>query len=305
MISRKKMFKILNYLLSTGISKVRSFPLTPPEEWRGMPSLTDAECESNCRDCATVCPTEAITILKDISGLEKEGAEADRSQVAIDLGACIQCGLCLTECPTGTIAENKDIRVAATSREDLVLVKDRARVPEILHKNNTAARKKLDQTKTVDNKIFANSLHMRSVSTGCSACDAELNAVYAPTYDAERFGCHLVASPRYADALLITGPVSTAMHNPLERCYGAMAEPRMVIAVGTCAISGGVHKGGYASANGADVVLPVDVYIPGCPPHPWSIIHGMLVAMGKMKPFKPVMLKKVEAAHTQLTSDQS
>jgi formate hydrogenlyase subunit 7 len=319
------MFKLLNYLLSTGVSTVKSFPLAPPDDWRGMPALTDVECGSGCNSCAAVCPTEAITMLgaadrPDMDRTELDPAEvehpeaehptvahpeATRPEVALDLGACIQCGLCFAECPTGTIVENKTFRVAATSREDLVLVKDRARVPEILQKDSTVSRKSLDATNTPDNKIFSNSLHVRSVSTGCSACDAEIGAVYNPIYDVERFGCHLVASPRYADALLITGPVSKAMHNPLERCYGAMAEPRIVIAVGTCAISGGVHKGGYAGANGADVVLPVNVYIPGCPPHPWSIIHGVLVAMGKMEPFKPAILKKEEVTATHFTTSHS
>jgi Ni,Fe-hydrogenase III small subunit len=89
-----------------------------------------------------------------------------------------------------------------------------------------------------------------------------------------------VASPRFADALLVTGPVGRAMQEPLRRCYEAMAEPRLVIAVGTCAVSGGVHRGGYAEANGVEPVLPVAAYVPGCPPHPWSIIHGILLAMG-------------------------
>lgn len=79
--------------------------------------------------------------------------------------------------------------------------------------------------------------------------------------------------------LLVTGPVPKAMHEPLRRCYEAMAEPRLVIAIGTCAISGGIHRGGYADANGASAIVPVDVFVPGCPPHPWSIINGIRTAM--------------------------
>ena len=275
------MLKLLNYLLSTGISTVKSIAPEPPEDWRGIPALTDAPCETGCGSCVSLCPTDAITMF----------TEAGSAEVAVDLGACVQCGACFAECPTGTIVENKTFRVAATSREDLVLVKNREKVPEILQKDSSVVRRSPHAAAVPDNKIFGKSLHVRSVSTGCGACDAELSAVYSPIYDANRFGCHLVASPRYADALLITGPVSLAMQNPLERCYDGMAEPRIVIAVGTCAISGGVHKGGYAGSNGADVILPVNIYIPGCPPHPWSIIHGVLVAMGKMKPFKPEILK--------------
>jgi Ni,Fe-hydrogenase III small subunit len=105
-----------------------------------------------------------------------------------------------------------------------------------------------------------------------------------PIFDVARFGVHFVASPRFADALIVTGPVGRAMQEPLRRCYHAMAEPRRVIAAGSCAISGGVHRGGYAGANGVEEILPVDVYVPGCPPHPWSIIHGILLAMGRPLP---------------------
>jgi Ni,Fe-hydrogenase III small subunit len=183
-----------------------------------------------------------------------------------------------------------------------VLVKDRTKVPEVLAKSNLVPKKTPDPATLNDGKIFKDSLHARVVSTGCSSCDAEIGASGNPVFDIERFGLHIVASPRYADALFITGPVSKAMQSPLERCYGAMAEPRVVVAIGTCAISGGVHKGGYASANGADAILPVNVYIPGCPPHPWSIVHGVLVAMGKMEPYKPEILKKSETGATHVTA---
>jgi Ni,Fe-hydrogenase III small subunit len=99
-------------------------------------------------------------------------------------------------------------------------------------------------------------------------------------FDVGRFGVSFVASPRYADALLVTGPVGRAMREPLLRCYDAMAEPRLVIAVGASAISGGLHRGGYAEANGVAGVLPITAFVPGDPPSPWSIIHGILFAMG-------------------------
>jgi Ni,Fe-hydrogenase III small subunit len=134
----------------------------------------------------------------------------------------------------------------------------------------------------LDSKIrspFSKSLDIREVSTGCNATDLEVAAITNPIFDCSRFGIHFVPSPRFADALLVTGPVGKAMHEPLLRCYDAMAEPRIVIAVGTCAISGGVHRGGYAEANGATPHLKVDAFVPGCPPHPWSILHGILLAM--------------------------
>ncbi len=285
------MLKLLNYLLTTGISTIKDPAPTPPDDWRGIPALTEAECNSGCTNCAAVCPTDAITIF----------SEGDKTDLALDLGQCIQCGLCFEECPTGTIVENKTYRVAAVAREDLVLAKDRDCVKDVLEKANLVPKKTPDPAKNSEAEMFKDSLHARVVSTGCSSCDAEIGASGNPVFDLERFGLHIVASPRYADALFITGPVSKAMQSPLERCYGAMAEPRIVVAIGTCAISGGVHKGGYAMANGADAVLPVNLYIPGCPPHPWSIVHGVLVAMGKMQPFKPEILKKAEAVSMTTT----
>ena len=120
------------------------------------------------------------------------------------------------------------------------------------------------------------------MSTGDNACDLEVIASTNAIFDVARFGIHFVASPRFADALLVTGPVGRAMQEPLRRCYDAMAEPRLVIAAGVSAISGGMHGAGYANANGVAEILPVSVYIPGDPPHPWSIIHGLLRAMGRV-----------------------
>jgi Ni,Fe-hydrogenase III small subunit len=107
----------------------------------------------------------------------------------------------------------------------------------------------------------------------------ELVASDNPIFDGSRFGIHTVASPRFADALVVTGPVAHGMRDPLLRCYEAMASPRLVVAVGTSAISGGLYAGGYASASGVDAVLPVDAYAPGNPPHPWTILHALMLLM--------------------------
>ncbi len=264
------MLKLLSYIISNGIATVRN-PCPPlDEDARGIPALTEALCSGNdCRACAEVCPTDAITV----SGQEGQG------NVSLDLGACIACGLCIDNCPTDTIVENRSSRVAKRRREDLVLTNDKPQSSSP-GENHAPAN------------IFRHSVHARVVSTGCSACDMEIGASSNPVFDLERFGVHVVASPRFADVLMITGPVAKGMQDPLRRCYGAMAEPRAVIAVGTCAISGGVHKNGYAEANGVENILPVDVYIPGCPPHPWSIIHGILVAMGKMDPEPAIIAKQ-------------
>ena len=116
-------------------------------------------------------------------------------------------------------------------------------------------------------KGFRRSLHIRHVDAGsCNGCESELQALNNPFYNLHRFGIFFTPSPRFADLLLVTGPVTYAMRDPLLRTYEAMPEPRWVMAVGACAISGGVAGGGYACANGLDGILPVDLYLPGCPP---------------------------------------
>lgn len=281
------MLRLITYLLQQGVATVKDICPDLADGVRGLPMLTDTPCQSGCSACVEVCPTDAISVFK----IE------DNNHVRLDLGDCISCGYCVDVCPTGTIRNNPTTRVAVRTREELVLCT--AANEEIV------ARRKADRLNTkfpaadsLDKAHwFGRSVAARVVSTGCSACDMELGAAGNPIFDIERFGVHIVASPRFADALIITGPVSKGMQDALFSCYGAMSSPRVVVALGTCAISGGVHKGGYAEANGVENILPVNVYIPGCPPHPWSIIHGMLLAMGKehLAP-APAKLKLTAAA---------
>jgi len=252
------MIQTLIELLRTGTATQEElFPDLPA--WnRGLPTVTQTPCaaEEGCAACAEACPTEAIGVTAERSG----------GRVALDLGRCIACGECGTACPTGTIQGDRSTRTAKRRREDLVL-------------RNYPDERMADSGPAVSSP-FRRSLHIREVSTGDNASDLEVAAANNPIFDASRFGVHFVASPRFADALLVTGPVARAMREPLLRCYGAMADPRTVIAVGAPAISGGLHRGGYAQAEGVDAVLPVAVYVPGSPPHPWCILHGILLAMG-------------------------
>jgi Ni,Fe-hydrogenase III small subunit len=194
---------------------------------------------------------------------------APPGQVSLDLGRCVACGLCTAACPTGTITPSRSTEVAVRQRADLVL------------SNQPSGNGPAD---ALPASPLRRSLHYRAISTGDNATDLEAAATHNPIFDASRFGIHGVASPRHADALLVTGPVGRAMQEPLRRCYEAMPEPRLVIAAGAAAISGGVHSGGYAQACGVDSILPVSIYIPGHPPHPWMLLHGLLVAMGRMAP---------------------
>ena len=129
------------------------------------------------------------------------------------------------------------------------------------------------------------SLHIRHLNTGsCNGCDWEIAALLNPYHDVQRLGIDFVASPRHADLLLVTGIMTRNLEEAARRTYEAMPEPRLVVAVGACAISGGVFAGSYAGRDGIAEVLPVDVYVPGCPPRPEAIIEGLLIAVGRLAP---------------------
>ena len=133
--------------------------------------------------------------------------------------------------------------------------------------------------------LLRRSLHVRHLDAGsCNGCDWEIQALLGPVYDIQRLGIDVVASPRHADLLLVTGSVTRNLRQAALRTWEAMPEPRLVVAVGACACGGGVLQGSYATSGGVDKVLPVDVYIPGCPPRPQALIHGLLVALDRMEP---------------------
>ncbi|HEX2949166.1 MAG TPA: 4Fe-4S dicluster domain-containing protein [Armatimonadota bacterium] len=238
----------------TGIQTQRHLFPNLPAEATGLPTVTSACC-AGCGHCAQSCPTQAITLGQDERGCT----------VTVDRGRCLGCQRCVRCCPAGTLAEDRTTCTATRTREELV-ISNRPR-PANSTPSSTA--------------MFRRSLHVREVATGDNASDLEVIASTNAMFDVARFGIHFVASPRYADALLVTGPVGRAMREALLRCYEAMAEPRLVIAVGTSAISGGLFRDGYAEANGVTGLLPIAAYVPGDPPHPWSIIHGLLLTMGR------------------------
>lgn len=226
-----------------------------PDRFRGLPLLEPAKCPDGCRSCIEVCPTGAM--LKGAQGLQ------------LDLGRCLFCTECEEACPAGTIRFGHDYRLATRARDHLLL-RDRAL---------TLARA-LDAR---SRRLFGRSLKLRQVSAGgCNGCEADVNVLNTIVFDLGRFGIQFVASPRHADGLLITGPVTENMRSALRKTYDAVPAPKLVVAVGACAISGGPYRDHAEVHNGADTVVPVDLYIPGCPPHPVTILDGLLRLLGRI-----------------------
>jgi Ni,Fe-hydrogenase III small subunit/Pyruvate/2-oxoacid:ferredoxin oxidoreductase delta subunit len=270
-------FRILSKSLQTGVvTKADPFKARPPF---GFPVIDFARCTA-CEECARVCPTGAIAL---------SAPAADRRQLSLSYAACIQCRECVEACPEQVVASGRDVDVAAYTREQLKQTASfdvdgmgHARFTHIQVQPGPGLGESAARLRERIHGLLGRSLHVREVDAGsCNGCELEITATTNPVFDLERFGIHFVASPRHADLLLVTGPVTRNMEIALRRTYEAAPEPRVVVAVGACGCSGGIFgEGTYASIGGVDHVVPVDVYIPGCPPRPQAILNGLLVAMG-------------------------
>ncbi len=236
-----------------------AYPAKPPaipDRFRGAPVLAPEKCPGGCAECIAACPVDALS--------------AGNGGLQIDLGKCLFCGDCAAACPHGAIRFTKDHRLAVRRREDLVAGAGERKLAEALD-----AKMK---------SLFGRSLKLRQVSAGgCNACEADTNVLGTIVFDLGRFGIQFVASPRHADGLLITGPVTENMALALKKTYEALPDPRIVIAVGSCAISGGPYAGHAEVRNGAESIVPVDLFIPGCPPHPVTILDGLLRLLGRLE----------------------
>jgi Ni,Fe-hydrogenase III small subunit/ferredoxin len=223
----------------------------------GMPRLDPTRCEEGCRECTLVCPTQALRT--------EEGAE-----VGLDYGRCVVCQLCTEVCPTGALRPSTDWAFGVRRREDLVWAE-------------AASGESGQRLEAKIRRVFGRSLHVRHLDAGsCNGCESELQALNNPFYNLHRLGVFFTPSPRFADLLLVTGSVTYAMRGPLREAYEAMPQPRWVMASGTCAVSGGVPGGGYAAGRGVEGVLPVDLYLPGCPPNPAAVIEALLLLLERM-----------------------
>jgi len=197
-----------------------------------------------------------------------DAAPAARPLPVLDLGACLFSPEEAGEAPGCRVEFTRDYRMASASRSGLVTPTGEVELARALDRKMR--------------RLFGRSLRLRSVAAGsCSGCEAELVALSNVVFDLARYGVQFVASPRHADGIVITGVVSVNMREALERTYAAVPDPRLVIAVGACAIGGGPFAGS-PEALGVPEDIPVDLWVPGCPPHPFTVLDGLLRLLGRI-----------------------
>lgn len=249
---------MLNLLKSIAVRQAQGSQYIPdlqaavPTGFRGKPLIGEAACASACSACQAACPSAAITL----------------APVQIDLGRCVLCGDCESACPEAKISFTSDCKLASTSREALSVSSAHPDLDPIVV--SQALRKR-----------FGRSLKLRSVSAGgCNGCEMEINAWGNVNFDLGRYGIDIVASPRHADGLVLSGPITRNMVSALQTCWDSMPEPKLVIAVGACAISGGV----FADCDAVDrrflETFKPALYVPGCPAHPLTFIAGIMDLLG-------------------------
>ena len=250
------MFDILRIRARQGyqaIPDIKKAVIIP--QFRGLPEITVADVGDGFTADA-VCPTGAI----------------GRAPLSVDLGKCVFCGDCERECKNSEIKFTNYHKFAVDSAEKLVITKETGR--DFLEKNAIKSRAEI-------HKIFGRSLKLRQVSAGgCNGCELELNACSNVNFDMGRFGIDFVASPRHADGIVITGPITKNMAPALKDTYDAVPEPKIIILAGSCALSGGVFADSEALNRTFLAEHKVDLYVPGCPVHPLTFVNGVLRFIG-------------------------
>lgn len=242
------MINILKKIIYTGTVTEKYDEGIVPSRFRGKVVVKNSTCK-DCSSCIAICPTKAIT--------------KENEYLVINHKTCIFCGRCVEYCEAQQLKHTKDYKLATCSG----CVSDTA--GELL--------------KTKIKAVLGRSLHIRHVDVGsCNACDFEMNALSNPFYDLQQYGIDFVPSPRHADMLMVTGVVTRNLTQALLMTYEAMPTPNLVMAVGACAASGQVFGISYAIRGAVDEVVPVDIYVPGCPPRPQALLYGLLLAIDKL-----------------------
>ena len=249
------MFETLKTKIYNGKQYIKDIESAPMrEQFRGFPVIKNIDAESISED---ICPTKALKT----------------RPISIDMGKCTFCGKCQNACKNGEIEFSNFYKLSASNREDLIITEDITQ--ERFEGFAIKARKEITS-------MFSRSLKLRQVSAGgCNGCEMELNACSNVNFDMGRFGIDFVASPRHADGIVITGPISKNMAYALENCYNSVPNPKLVILCGACAISGGIYQDSEEILREFLEKYPVDLYIPGCPVHPLTFINGVLTLIKK------------------------
>ena len=246
------MFDTLKSRIFQGNQFIKDIENAPMrEQFRGLPVLKDSNCDG-CKKCLDICPTGALSL----------------NPLMIDMGKCTFCGACKNVCNKNAVNFSNFYKLASKSRSALMI--DERATKELFEKTAIEVKKEIVS-------MFSRSLKLRQVSAGgCNGCEMELNACSNVNFDMGRFGIDFVASPRHADGIVITGPVTKNMAYALEDCYNATPNPKIVILCGACAISGGIFQKSDEINREFFEKYPVDLYIPGCPVHPLTFINGIL-----------------------------
>ncbi len=217
------------------------------ERYRGLPKINKDASADLVYQCAEACPQDAIDVENRL----------------IDMGRCIFCGTCERISKGQFILFTQDFEISVAEKKQLL--------------TDGTLTSLADHSKQHFKKLFGRSLQLRQVSAaGCNACEADLNVLATPFFDLARFGINFVASPRHSDGIVVTGPISRNMKTALLKTYEAVPDPKVVIAVGSCTLTGGPFRGSPEITEGLDSLLPVDLFIPGCPPHPLTNLHALL-----------------------------
>ncbi len=246
------MFKSIGVRIAQGSQYIPDPRQARPAGLRALPHIAPGVCAPDCTACVAACPTQAI----------------EASPVRIDLGRCVLCGDCVPACPAQRLSFSGEFKLGCTERAALVVSEARP-LPDPVRVSAQLKQR------------FGRSLKLRSVSAGgCNGCELEVNALSNVNFDLGRYGIDIVASPRHADGLVLTGPITRNMGSALQQCWDAMPEPRFVIAVGTCAISGGHFADSDAVQRSFLEQFTPALYIPGCPPHPLTFVCAILDLLG-------------------------